>query len=126
MHAVFGVTGVVSYRFRSFRTVAIIYTAIFALLVPLVGFSGYRLAVGHIIELSTPTLVAIAAIYAAIIYGGLAIYQKFSPFGYLAVVALAIADLALAFAFQLGPWWWPSTLMLLNDRCTAASRLDFT
>ncbi len=113
VHAVFGVAGAVFYRFRSFRTVAIIYSTIFALLVPLVGFSGYRLASGHIIQLSTPTLVAIAAGYAAIIYSSLAVYQRFRPFGYLAVAALTVADLALALAFQLGPWWWPSMLMVL-------------
>ena len=113
VHAVFGAAGAVFYRFRSFRTVAIIYSTIFALLVPLVGFSGYRLALGHIVQFSTPTLVAIAAGYAAIIYSGLAIYQRFRPFGYLAVVALTVADLALALAFQLGLWWWPSILMLL-------------
>ncbi len=113
VHAVFGVTGMVSYRFQSFRTVAAIYTAIFALLVPLVGFSCYRLVVGNLIQLAPPTLVAIAAAYAAIVYGFLAVYQKFSPFGYLSVAALAIADLAVASAFNLHYWWWPVALMLL-------------
>ncbi|HLZ56099.1 MAG TPA: hypothetical protein VKR06_04060 [Ktedonosporobacter sp.] len=113
VHAVFGVTGVVSYRFRSFRLVSVIYTAIFALLVPLVGFSGYRLVAGHLIQLSSPTLVAIAATYAAIVYAALAIHQSFKTFAYLGVVALAVADLAVAYAAHLGYWWWPAALMVL-------------
>lgn len=113
VHAIFGVIGVVSYRFRSFRTVAAIYTAIYALLVPLVGFSAYRLIAGQVITLSTPTLIAIAAAYAALVYGALAIYQKFQPFGYMAVTALVVADLAATFSFTIGYWWLPSALMLL-------------
>jgi hypothetical protein len=113
VHAVFGVIGIASYRFRSFRTVAAIYTAIFALLVPLVGFSGYRLVAGHVILLSTATLVALAAVYAALVYGGLAVYQKFKPFGFLSVTALVVAELSLAFALKLDAWWWPSLLLLL-------------
>src|SRR5579859_4930675 len=73
VHAVFGITGVASYRFRSFRLVSVIYTAIFALLVPLVGFSGYQLVAGNLIHLSSPTLIAIAATYAAIVYAALAV-----------------------------------------------------
>ncbi len=112
VHAVFGGVSILSYRFRSFRTVAAIYTTIFALLVPLVGFSAYRLVSGNVIQFSTPALVAIAAIYAALAYGALAVYQKFSPFGYLGVIALMVATLAIAAAFHLGYWWWPCVLML--------------
>nr|MDQ2888727.1 hypothetical protein [Chloroflexota bacterium] len=113
VHALFGAIGIISYRYRSFRAVAVIYTAIFALLVPLVGFSAYRVVSGSTVQFSTPTLVAIAALYAALVYGMLAVYQKFSPFAYLAVVALALATLALAAALRLGYWWWPDVAMLL-------------
>jgi hypothetical protein len=113
IHAVFGGTGFGTYRFRTFRIVAIIYTIIYALLVPLVGFSAYRLIEGHLIEIAVPALVAIAATYAAIVYCLLAIYQRFKPFGYLGIVALAVADLALANALGLAYWWWPDMLMLL-------------
>jgi hypothetical protein len=113
VHAVFGVTGIMSYRFRSFRIVAVIYTAIFALLVPLVGFSGYRLVAGNLIQLSTPTLIAITAAYATVVYGILAIYQRFTPFAYLSVVSLVVADIATASAAHLDWWWWPSMLMVL-------------
>ncbi|GHO96176.1 hypothetical protein KSF_062240 [Reticulibacter mediterranei] len=111
VHAVFGAVGIISYRFQSFRIVAVIYTAIFALLIPLVGFSGYRLVTGNLVHIETPLLISIASIYAALIYGALAVYQRFTPFAYLAVVALAIADLALAINFHLTLWWWPCTLM---------------
>jgi hypothetical protein len=113
VHIVFGGVGILSYRFSSFRVVAVIYTAIFALLVPLVGFSGYRLVSGNLLHLETPLLVAIAAIYAAVIYGMLAVYQRFSPFAYLSMVALVVADIALAVNFHLASWWWPNTLMVL-------------
>jgi hypothetical protein len=113
VHAIFGAVGIISYRFQSFRIVAVIYTAIFALLIPLVGFSGYRLVTNNLVPIATPLLISIAAIYAALIYGALAVYQRFSTFAYLAVVALAVADLALAINFHLAVRWWPSALMVL-------------
>jgi len=114
VHAVFGITGFTTYRFASFRIVATIYTIIFALLVPLVAFSAYRLIANNYIELSVPVLVAISAIYAAIVYTVLAIYQRFPLFAYLGMVALAVADFALADALNLRLWWWPSMLMILT------------
>src|SRR5581483_3985055 len=115
-HAIFGLIGTLAYWFRSrlssLRIIAAVYTTIFALLVPLVGFSGYRLVAGQIVGLAPSTVVAIAAVYAAIVYGALAVYQKSAPFGYLSVVAQAVATLAVASAFNLNYWWWPSVLML--------------
>jgi hypothetical protein len=113
VHAVFGVTGFITYRFPNFRVVATIYTVIFALLVPLVGFSTYRLLSGNHIDFSIPVLVVIAAIYAAIVYTVLAIYQRFTLFAYLGIAALIVADLALANALKLAYWWWPAMTMLL-------------
>lgn len=113
VHAVFGVTGFITYRFPNFRVVATIYTVIFALLVPLVGFSIYRLLSGNHSDFSIPALVAIAAIYAAIVYTVLAIYQRFIPFAYLGMAALVVADLAFANALKLAYCWWPVMTMLL-------------
>ncbi len=113
VHAVFGITGFVTYRFKSFRIVATIYTIIFALLIPLVGYSAYRLLNGSHIEFSVPVLIAISATYAAIIYTLMAIYQRFIPFAYLGMVALLVADLAVADALSLAYWWWPSMAMIL-------------
>jgi hypothetical protein len=113
VHSLFGISGAISYRFRSFHVVAVIYTAIFALQVPLVGFAAYRLVAGHFIELTVPNLVVIAAAYAAITYGWLAIYQKFELFAYLYVVSLAILDLAVCSSFHITYWWWSGMLMLL-------------
>ena len=113
VHAIFGITGFVTYRFPSFRIVAIIYTVIFALLIPLVSFSAYRLLSGSQIVFSTPVLIAISATYAAIMYTLMAIYQRFIPFAYLGMVALLVADLAVANALNLTWWWWPSMAMLL-------------
>jgi len=113
VHAIFGGIGAVTYRFASLRTVSVIYTAIFTLQVPLVGFAAYRFAAGPAFHVSTSLLIAAAASYAAGVYGVLAVYQKFKPFGYLAAVALLVVDLATASTLQLAAWWWPSMLMLL-------------
>jgi hypothetical protein len=43
VQAVFGLTGFVTYRFKTFRIVASIYTIVFALLIPLVGYCAYRM-----------------------------------------------------------------------------------
>lgn len=113
VQAVFGSIGIITYRFPTFRVVAFIYTVIFALLVPLVGFSAYRLAAGNLVPLSTPALVATAALYAAIVYILLAIYQRVAAFAYPGIASLLLADLALVRAVNLGDWWWPVALMLL-------------
>ncbi len=113
VHLIFAIVGFVFARFPSFRFISRIYTAIFALLVPLVGFSGYRLVAGHLIQLSAPTIVAIAATYAAIVYVTLTVTQQYKPFGYLALVAVVLADFAIAFALHLAYWWWPVLLMPL-------------
>ncbi len=113
VHAIFGITGFVTYRFQTFRFVATIYTIVFALLIPLVAYSLYRLLIGSHVEFSVPVLIAISATYAAIIYILMAIYQRFIPFAYLGLIALLVADLAVSDALNLAYWWWPSMAMIL-------------
>ena len=113
VHALFGIGSAIAYRFASLRLVARIYSGIFALLVPLVGFAGYNLAQGNLVHLSTPILIALAAVYAAIVYSVLAVSQRFALFGYLGMMSLVIADLAIARDLNLDYWWWPGMLMLL-------------
>lgn len=113
VQALFGIIGVVAYRFPNLRVVARIYTGIFTLLVPLTGFAAYGLIQGNYVQLSVPLLIAIAAAYAAIVYGALAIYQRFALFGYLGAMAIVVVDLAIARNFNLDYWWWPSMLMIL-------------
>ncbi len=114
-HALFGILGIIAYRFHISRLIARIYIIIYALLLPLVGFTGYSLILGGAIHLPVPALIVIAAAYATIVYGLLAVYQGSVPFGYLGAVALAVVDLAIAQVFGLGyPYqWWPSALMIL-------------
>ncbi|MFL5704742.1 MAG: hypothetical protein ACJ8AG_18170, partial [Ktedonobacteraceae bacterium] len=114
VHAFFGVAGIIAFRFANFRLIARIYTGIYTLLIPLVGFTAYNLVGGNDIQLSAPTLVVIAAIYATIVYILLAIYERFVIFGYLGAMALLVTDLALAVDLNLNFWWWPSMLMLLT------------
>ncbi|GHO55040.1 hypothetical protein KSB_35150 [Ktedonobacter robiniae] len=113
VHIVFGATGIVTRRFDSFRIVSIIYTAIFALLIPLVSFSAYRLASGSLVTFSPAALVAMVTAYAAIAYGSLAVYQRFSLFSYLSLAALSIADVATLSAFHLAlPWLFCGPMLL--------------
>lgn len=113
VHAFFGIAGVVAYRFTNFKLIARLYSGIYVLLVPLVGFTSYNLMLGTHITLSLPTLIAIAAAYAAIVYTLLAIYQGFSIYGYLGAMALIVADLAVAADLHLNYCWWPAMLMPL-------------
>jgi hypothetical protein len=113
VHAVFGIASFITSRFPTFRIVTVIYSLIFALLVPLVAFSAYRLIIGSYSEFSMPLLIALSSIYAAAIYLVLALYQRFTPFAYLGFMALVIADLALASFLELAIWWWPATVMVL-------------
>jgi hypothetical protein len=113
VHAIFGIVGAVTYRFAGLRIVSIVYTAIFALQVPLVGFSVYRFVAGSFLHLPNSLLIALAACYATLTYGVLSVYQRFKPFGYLAGVSLIVADLAIASTLHLAIWWWPLMLLLL-------------
>ncbi len=124
VHAIFGITGFVTYRFQTFRFVAIIYTIIFALLIPLVAYALYRLLIGSHIQFSVPVLIAISATYAAIIYILMAVYQRFIPFAYLGLIALLVADLAVADALNLHYWWWPSMAMILAIPATIALKRE--
>ena len=118
VHAIFGITGFVTYRFQTFRFVASIYTIIFALLIPLVAFSLYRLLIGSNIQFSVPVLIAISATYVAVIYILMAVYQRFIPFAYLGLIALLVADLAVSDALHLYYWWWPVMAMILTIPAT--------
>lgn len=113
VHALFGTSGFIAARIPTLRVVATIYTIIFAFLIPLVGFSAYRLVVGNALALSPEVLIAIAAVYAAVVYIVLALFQRFVSFAYLAMLALLIADLAVARAFGLDYQWWPEMAMIL-------------
>jgi hypothetical protein len=113
VHAIFGITGFVTYRFQAFRFVATIYTVIFALLIPVVAYALYKLLIGSNIQFSIPVLIAISATYAAVIYIMMAVYQRFIPFAYLGLVALLMAYLAVSDALHLYYWWWPGMAMIL-------------
>ncbi len=114
LHAIFAVAGQLTRRrLPLLRAVSPLYTLIFALLVPLVGFSAYRLVTNGLVGLSPSALLTLAALYAAAIYIMLAVTQRFVPFAYLGIVALLIGDIALAQTLHLAYWWWPCIAMLL-------------
>lgn len=111
VHAAFGAASLLTRRSALLRAVSPLYTIIFALLVPLLVFSAYRLVTDNLIHLSVPYLLALSALYATVIYAILAAVQRFVPFAYLGCVALLVGDLALAQAWNLAYWWWPVLAM---------------
>jgi hypothetical protein len=113
VHSVFGIAGLITRRASRLQAVSTLYTILFALLVPLVAFSAYRLVTNGLVELSAPLLLTLAALYAAATYGLLAVTQRFVPFAYLAAMALLVVDLALSQTLKIDLWWWPCTAMLL-------------
>ncbi|MEO7022411.1 MAG: hypothetical protein ABI234_19840 [Ktedonobacteraceae bacterium] len=114
LHAIFGVAGQLTRRrLPLLRAVSPLYTLIFALLVPLVGFSAYHLVTNGLVGLSPSALLTLAALYAAAIYILLAVTQRFVSFAYLGIVALLVGDIALAQTLHLAYWWWPCIAMLL-------------
>ncbi|HEY0755950.1 MAG TPA: hypothetical protein VGD98_18475 [Ktedonobacteraceae bacterium] len=113
VHAAFGGASLLTRRSTLLRAVSPLYTIIFALLVPLLAFSAYRLVENNLVAMSPATLLAFSALYATIIYATLAVVQRFVPFAYLSCVALLVGDLALAQALNLSYWWWPVLAMAL-------------
>src|SRR5258707_4008456 len=113
VHAAFGRASLVTRRLALLRALPILYTLIFALLVPLVAFSAYRLVENNLVALSVQYLLALTSLYAAVIYTVLAVVQRFAQFAYLSGAALLAGDLALAQALNLAYWWWPVGAMLL-------------
>lgn len=112
VHALFGVTGALSFCVQRLRIVSVIYTAIFALQVPLVGYAALRLVDNNVAHPPMAILIMLASLYATVAYGALAVYQRFKPFGYLAGFSLLIAVVTMPFALQL-PYYWDGCVFLL-------------
>lgn len=112
VHVFFGTIGLLTFRVPRLRLVSVIYTAVFALQVPLVGYTGLRLLNNTALHPSIAVLLVFAAFYASLIYGALAFYQRFKPFGYLAALSLFIAVLTLPTALQV-PSYWSGCLFML-------------
>lgn len=86
-------------RFREFSR---LYAVFFAITIPLLVIDIVLVYQGSV---NIPIVVAVAALYAAVTYGAFAIYQRFSPFGYLSAVSLVASVAAFALAFQDGYQW---------------------
>jgi hypothetical protein len=109
----FGAAGVGTRRLSKFINVARIYAFVFVLLIPVLGIEGYLILERQTLHIGLPTTIVIAGVYAAIAYCAFAVYQRFSPFGYLGMAALVTADLATVGALHLGIEWYPCALMVL-------------
>ena len=112
VHALFGVTGALSFCVQRLRIVSVIYTAIFALQVPLVGYAALRLVDNNVAHPPIAILIMLASLYATVAYGALAVYQRFKPFGYLAGFSLLIAVVSIPFVLLL-PYYWSCCVFLL-------------
>jgi hypothetical protein len=109
----FGAAGIGTQRLSKFINVARIYAFVFVLLIPVWGIEGYLLLERQTFHFGLPIAIVIAGVYAAIAYGAFAVYQRFSPFGYLGMAALVTADLAAVTALHLGIEWYPCALLVL-------------
>jgi hypothetical protein len=105
----FAAMAVATHRSARFREFSRMYTVFFVLTVPLLVIDIIRLyGVGNI-----TIVVALAAFYAAVTYGAFAIYQRFSPFGYLSMISLVTAIIACVLAFTNDYGWIASATLLL-------------
>jgi hypothetical protein len=105
----FAAMAVATHRSTRFREFSRMYAVFFVLTVPLLVIDIIRLyGVGNI-----TIVVALAAFYAAVTYGAFAIYQRFSPFGYLSMISLVTAIIACVLAFTNDYGWIASATLLL-------------
>ena len=101
----FGIIGWTMRHSERLRTVGRVYLGVFALMTPLVALALYRF---ELQSLNVPVagMLCISAVYAALVYLGLAVQTRFITYAYLAWAALIVAALALI------PWthspvrWW--------------------
>lgn len=101
----FGSAGLGLRKIDRLRTVSRVYLAVFALMTPLVALAVYRY---QLQQLNVPVagMLCISAVYAAVVYLGLAVQTRFATYAYLGWTALIVAALAII------PWtnsdlqWW--------------------
>lgn len=104
------------------RTVGRVYLGVFALMTPLVALALYRF---ELQSLNVPVagMLCISAIYAALVYLGLAVQTRFSTYAYLGWAALIVAAIAYI------PWthsdwqWWVFILGLVTLALLVPRRL---
>ncbi|HEU5369526.1 MAG TPA: hypothetical protein VFU69_13725, partial [Ktedonobacterales bacterium] len=101
----FGAGGFGLRRVERMRTVSRVYLAVFALMTPLVALALYRY---ELQSLNVPAagMLCISAVYATIVYLGLAVQTRFATYAYLGWVALIVAALAIIPWFHIDLSWW--------------------
>ncbi len=105
LHLCFGGAALVISRVPGLNFVSKIYLSVYALLLPLVAYTFYTLFLIQATPLSLPTIIFLAAIYAAVAYSAIAITQEFEVFAYVGAVSWMVADLALVVALKLDIVW---------------------
>ncbi|HVB62352.1 MAG TPA: hypothetical protein VNE61_14245 [Ktedonobacteraceae bacterium] len=105
----FAAMAAATHRSAHFREFSRMYAVFFAITVPLLVIDIITLYSGANISI----IIAMAAFYAAVTYGAFAIYQRFSPFGYLSMISLVTAVIACVLAFPGGSSWVASATLLL-------------
>jgi hypothetical protein len=110
---VFAAAGWACLRSRSMRLVGSAYVAIFALLAPLVGVAAYVFLGLHERGISVQLAVFLTAAALTVLYGALCLRLRSHAYGYLALVALAVAWLGGIAAAGAGAWNGPAAAPLV-------------
>ena len=105
IYLLFGVAGFSLRRVQRLRTLSSVYLAVFALMTPLVALALYRY---ELQDLHVPAagVLCISALYATVVYLGLAVQTRFATYAYLGWSALIVATLAFLPWFHHDLQWW--------------------
>jgi hypothetical protein len=101
----FGAAGFGLRRVERLRTVSRVYLAVFALMTPLVALALYRYEL-QALHVPVAGMLCISAVYATIVYLGLAVQTRFLTYAYLGWTALMVAALAIIPWTRIDLQWW--------------------
>ena len=105
----FGAAGFSLRGIERLRTVSRVYLAVFALMTPLVALAIYRYQLQSL-NFPVAGMLCISAVYASVVYLGLAVQTRFATYAYLGWTALVVAALSVLPWIHADVQWWVFTL----------------
>ena len=113
VYVAFGIIGFGMRRSERLRTVGRVYLGVFALMTPLVALALYRF---ELQSLNVPVagMLCISALYAMVVYLGLAVQTRFLTYAYLGWAALIVAAIAFIPWTHIDWQWWVFILGLIT------------
>ena len=105
----FGAAGFSLRGIKRLRTVSRVYLAVFALMTPLVALAIYRYGLQSL-NFPVAGMLCISAVYASIVYLGLAVQTRFATYAYLGWTSLIVAALSILPWIHADLQWWVFTL----------------